>query len=191
MIDSKRILSAKVLPEIYIFLSLRLSAQLSASRVGLAGVFTANVPLRKYLFLFCCCAEVSKSVVVHLAAALPLATRRPQRTAEEHRVYPLHQAGTGALPLMVSPHRHPGNRNLISGKPRGPGFQHMLPCASGLAGQLSGIAAAADIAALLLFAICHLAPSTLRTAGPAARIFFYMNYLLAVCFPFDANQLAA
>ena len=125
-----------------IFISLQRSAQPPAPQweLGLAGVFTAPVPRSAKLFvLFCCCADVSRSVVVRLPAALPLATHNPQRTAEEHRVYPLHQAGAGALPLLVSPHRNPGNRNLGSGKPRGPGFQHMFLYAGrlGWSSQLS------------------------------------------------------
>ena len=44
--------------------------------LGLAGVFTASSPtFCKTFVLFCCCAEVSRSVVVRLPAALPLATQ--------------------------------------------------------------------------------------------------------------------
>lgn len=151
MIDSKRILFFET-SSWYIYL-LQLSAQLSASRAGMGNWLEYLQPYvrltAKSLFLFCCCAELSKSVVVRLTAALPLATPQPQRTAEEHQVYPLHQAGAGVLPLLVSPHEHPGNRNLSSGKPRGPGFQHMFRCAGALAGQLSGIAAAAATVAAI------------------------------------------
>jgi hypothetical protein len=116
-----------------------------------------------FFLFFCCCAELSKSVLVHRIALShwrPSTPNVPQRA--EERPPPSSspstppecilfiKRGAGALPvlalLLVSPHRHPGNRNLGSGKPRGPGFQDMFL----YAGRLGW-----SIGIVLLFAICH------------------------------------
>ncbi len=130
-------------PDIYIF-AIVSAFSFSSAKPGVSCSIKSSKSRRKKICFFFAVAQryQNRSLCVWLQLS------HWRRSAEEHRVYPLHQTGSGAGAVAGVTPPHPGNCNLSSGKPREPGFQHLFLCADWLAGQF--------IAAFLLFAICHL-----------------------------------
>jgi hypothetical protein len=208
MIDSKRflpsLLPCKISPGAYIYIytylcNCLLSFQLSPVGAGTCwSIYSQRPPTTTHLFFFFLL--LRKAIKIGPCAShcsLPLATFDPQHTAKARRVppfipdrvYPLHQAGAGSLPVLVSPHRHPLATAIWP--LASPGDQDSRTCfftPGALAGQLE----------LLLFAICHPVTSckpSLPACPPHSTMlgqplgFFYMNYALAVCFPLLTSWL--
>jgi hypothetical protein len=197
MIDSKRflpsLLPCKISPGAYIYIytylcNCLLSFQLSPVGAGTRwSIYSQRPPTTTHLFLFfffCCCAKLSKSVLVRRTALShwrPSTPNIPQKPEESppfipDRVYPLHQAGSwiaAGAGAGVTPSASPGNRNLASGKPRGPGFQDMF-LYTGRLGWSIGIAAIRNLPHChKLQSLPACPPHSTHNAGPASRIFLH------------------
>lgn len=184
---------------IYIYLSLQLSAQLSASRVGAGTCWSIYSQRPHYqdicsFIFFSCCAELSKSVLVHRTALShwrPSTTNVPQRAEERPpsspstpRVYPLHQAGSWSA---AGSGAGAGVTPSASWQPQ---FGLWQAPGTRIPGHVS-LRRAAWLVNWNCAAIRNLPPrhqlQTLPVCPPHSAMlgqplgFFYMNYALAVC----------
>jgi hypothetical protein len=218
MIDSKRfhpsLLPFNISPGAYIYMCVcvyiyiytylcncLLSFQLSLVGAGTCwSIYSQRPPTTTHLFFFfCCCAELSKSVLVRRTALShwrPSTPNIPQKLEESPPFIPpssVSSSSSGswiAAGAGVTPSASPGNRNLASGKPRGPGFQDMFLYAGRL-GWSIGIAAIRNLPHRhKLQSLPARPPHSTHNAGPASRIFLH-ELRVGCCLLSVANQLAA
>lgn len=164
---------------------------------------TSPLPKHLFFYFFSCCAELSKSVLVHRTALShwrPSTTNVPQRAEERPPLLRLHppsvsSSSSGELErcrFWCWCWCHPiGILATAIWALASPGDQDSRTCfftPGGLAGQLE-LCCYSQSATPSPAANPPCLPSTLRNAGPASRIF--LHELRVGCLLLVANQLAA